>query len=215
MKIFMVALYTCRNQQNSAVRLKQEHPPTHIMCYQKAGWKRFMDTFNAFDLAVIGILIVAVVLGFRSGLLRSLATILGYVCAAPVAIAGTPMAVRLLTEQLRIAPLQEWLVFAGLFLVTGIVLAALMRLAVSEMTGQQIGVGDRTAGAMLAAVRIVLLAVVLVLIFDRVIPDGREPAFLAGSKLRPILSAAGRQGLQSLPPNVTDAIDRLKRERGI
>ena len=111
--------------------------------------------------------------------------------------------------------MQEWLVFAGLFLLTGIVLAALLRLAVSEMTGQEIGAGDRMAGAMLAAVRIVLLAVVLVLIFDRIIPAGREPAFLAGSKLRPVLSAAGRQGLRSLPPDVTDAIDRLKRERGI
>ena len=55
----------------------------------------------------------------------------------------------------------------------------------------------------------------LVLIFDRIIPAGREPAFLRGSQLRPILSEAGRQGLRSLPPDVTDYIDRLKRERGI
>ncbi len=90
-----------------------------------------------------------------------------------------------------------------------------MRMMVGELTGKDIGVVDRMAGAMLGAVRIVLLAVVLVLIFDRIIPPGREPAFLAGSKLRPILLAAGQQGLQSLPPEVVDTIDRLKRERGI
>ncbi len=60
-----------------------------------------------------------------------------------------------------------------------------------------------------------LLAVLIVLVFDRIIPAGREPAFLAGSKLRPVLSQASRQGLRMLPPDVAAYIDRLKRERGI
>jgi membrane protein required for colicin V production len=174
-----------------------------------------MGTMNTFDLIVIGILIVAVVMGFSSGLLPSLATILGYVGAVPAAIAASPMLARVLTEQLHMAPVQNGLVFAGLFLVIGMVLAALLRLAVSAFTGKDISVPERMAGAILGAVRIVLLAVVLVLIFDRIIPPGREPAFLAGSKLRPVLSAAGQQGLQSLPPDVVDTIDRLKRERRI
>jgi len=54
-----------------------------------------------------------------------------------------------------------------------------------------------------------------VLVFDRIIPPGREPAFLKGSQWRPVLSKAGQQGLQSLPPDIADYIDRLKRERGI
>jgi len=174
-----------------------------------------MGSINAFDAAVIGIMIVAIVMGFQSGLLRALATILGYVCAAPVAISASPVVARLLTEQLHMQTAPDWLVFAGLFVVVGIVLAALMRMTVGALTGEHIGVTDRMAGAMLGAVRIVLLAVVMVLIFDRIIPPGREPAFLAGSKLRPILSAAGRQGLQSLPPDVADYIDRVKRERGL
>jgi len=174
-----------------------------------------MTSLNAFDLAVIGILLVAIVIGFQSGLLRSLATILGYVCAAPVAVAASPAVARLLTEQLHITHVQDWLVLTSVFVITGVLLAALIRLTVNEMTGPEIGVGDRMAGAMLGAVRIILLAIVLVLIFDRIIPAGQEPAFLAGSKLRPILSAAGLQGLQSLPPDITDYIDRIKRERGI
>jgi hypothetical protein len=60
-----------------------------------------------------------------------------------------------------------------------------------------------------------LLAVLMVLIFDRIIPANRQPAFLAESRLRPILSMAGQQGLRSLPPDVTDFVDQLKRERGI
>jgi membrane protein required for colicin V production len=59
------------------------------------------------------------------------------------------------------------------------------------------------------------LAVLMVVIFDRIIPAGREPAFLTGSRLRPMLSQAGQAGLRSLPPDIADYIDRLKRERGI
>jgi membrane protein required for colicin V production len=55
----------------------------------------------------------------------------------------------------------------------------------------------------------------MVVIFDRIIPPGREPEFLKGSRLRPILSAAGQQGLKSLPPDVEDYIDHMKRERGL
>ena len=55
----------------------------------------------------------------------------------------------------------------------------------------------------------------MVMVFERIIPPGREPAFLTGSKLRPILSAAGQEGLRKLPPDVTEFIDRMKRERGL
>jgi membrane protein required for colicin V production len=55
----------------------------------------------------------------------------------------------------------------------------------------------------------------MVVIFDRIIPAGREPAFLAGSQLHPLLSQAGQAGLKSLPPDIEDYIDRLKKQRGI
>jgi membrane protein required for colicin V production len=99
--------------------------------------------------------------------------------------------------------------------VAGIALGALLRFAVSEMVSPRISIPDRVAGALLGAVRIGLLAVVLVLVFDRIIPPGREPAFLQGSQWRPVLSKAAQQGLRSLPPDVAVYIDRLKRERGI
>ena len=71
------------------------------------------------------------------------------------------------------------------------------------------------AGAALGVVRIALLAVVMVMIFERIIPPNREPPWLSQSRLRPLLSAAGRQGLRVLPPDVMGYIDRLKKQRGI
>ena len=94
-------------------------------------------------------------------------------------------------------------------------LGVILRFAISEVAGANIGIGDRMAGAFFGAVRILLLAVLLVLIFDRIIPADRQPAFLADLKLRPILSMAGQQGLRSPPPEIAETIDRLKKERGI
>jgi membrane protein required for colicin V production len=170
---------------------------------------------NLFDAAIYICLLIAIIAGFRSGLLRSLATIFGYVCAAPLAVAVAPYLTPILTGQFHLPPAQISLALFGAFFAIGMVLSALLRVAVGELVGPDISAPDRAAGAMLGAVRIVLLAVLMVVIFDRIIPAGREPAFLAGSQLRPILSQAGQAGLKSLPPDVADYIDRLKRERGI
>jgi membrane protein required for colicin V production len=170
---------------------------------------------NLFDGAIYLFLAIAVISGFRSGLLRSLATIFGYVIAAPVAVAVMPYINPILTERLKLPPAQMSLAFFVVFVVIGFVVALLLRSAVGEISGNQISAPDRAAGAFLGAIRVVLLAVVMVMVFERIIPPGREPAFLTGSKLRPILSQAGQEGLRKLPPDVTDFIDRMKRERGL
>jgi membrane protein required for colicin V production len=168
-----------------------------------------------FDAAIYLLTAVAIVFGFNSGLLRSLATILGYIIATPVALGTAPALSLFLAQRLQMPPAQNILVLFGLLLVTGMVCGALLRRAVSDLVGPQISLFDRLAGALLGAVRIGLLAVLVVVIFDRIIPANREPAFLKESQLRPYLSAAGRAGLRALPPDVADYIDRLKRERGI
>ncbi len=170
---------------------------------------------NTFDAAVYFVTLVAIVMGFRSGLLRSLATILGYVAAAPVAVETAPALSQFLGNRFTMPPAQDVLVLFGILLVTGMGFSALLRRAISDRVGPDIGIGDRLAGSALGAVRVGLLAVVIVLIFDRIVPANRQPAFLADSQLRPFLSMAGQMGLKSLPPNVADHIDRLKQARRI
>jgi membrane protein required for colicin V production len=170
---------------------------------------------NLFDAVVYFCLAVAVIAGFRSGLLRSLATIFGYLVAAGLAVALTPPLSRLLVVQFDMPSAQIWAVYVGVFLGAGILLGALLRLAISELVGPNVSAPDRAAGAVLGAVRVGLLAVLMVVIFDHIIPAGRQPEFLKGSQLRPILSAAGQQGLKSLPPDVEDYIGHLKRQRGL
>ena len=110
---------------------------------------------------------------------------------------------------------QNSLLFFGIFLIVGMGLGKLARMALDDAIGSQPGIGDRLGGAALGAVRVGLVAITFVLIFDQLVPAQRQPAFLNGSQLRPLFSAAGQMGFKSLPPDVTATIDRLKQERQI
>jgi membrane protein required for colicin V production len=179
-----------------------------------------LSSMNTFDACVYALALVAIVAGFRAGLLRSIATIMGYLAAMPVAVGATPFVARLVTRTPAInastAPdLTGSGLFPVVFLGVGIALGMLLRAVVSETVGEHIGPVDRLAGALLGALRVGLVAATLVLVFDRIIPPGRQPAFLAGSQLQPILLKLGQAGLKSLPPEATAFIDQLKNARRI
>lgn len=170
---------------------------------------------NSFDAVVCLGLIVAIVTGFRAGLLRSVVTILAYLIAMPIAVWIMTLVSPQLDGKLSSPFLQNPLLFFGIFLVAGIALGKLMRMALDEAVGPKCNVADRLAGAVLGAVRVGLVAITLVLIFDSLVPADRQPAYLTGSHLRPLLSVAGQKGFRSLPPDVIATIDRLKRDRRI
>jgi membrane protein required for colicin V production len=170
---------------------------------------------NPFDAALLGATLLLAILGFRAGLLRSLADILGFVVAAPLAVSLMPY----LSTAKAPASAGFWgqssILFLATFLVVGFILAQLMRHAVAGMVGEDIHLLDRSAGLLLGVARALLVAVMLVLVFDRIIPAGRDPQFLVGSKSRPMLSLAAQHGVRSLPPEIAAHIDRLKRQKGL
>jgi membrane protein required for colicin V production len=170
---------------------------------------------NSFDAAVTLGLMIAVVTGFNAGLLRSVASILAYLIAMPIAVWVMPL-VSPVIDGKSTSPLQQnSLLFFAIFLIAGMVLGKLMRMALDDAIGPEAGMADRLAGAALGAVRVGMVAVTLVLIFDRLVPADRQPAYLTSSQLRPLLSVAGQRGFRSLPPEVAAAIDRLKKEQRI
>jgi membrane protein required for colicin V production len=170
---------------------------------------------NSFDIAVYAGLAIAVITGFNTGLLRSAITIPAYLFATPIAM----WLMSIVAPQLGGNPAspfaQNWVLFLVAFLVVGMVLGHFARMALDEAVGAEAGIADRLGGAALGALRVGLIATTLVLVFDRLVPVERQPAFLTGSQLRPLLSAAGRKGFSSLPPEVAATIERLKREQRI
>ena len=169
---------------------------------------------NSFDLAVYAALAIAVVFGFRTGLLCSAMTILAYLLAAPIAVALTPLIVPQISANPNAPWLQNWTWLFGIFVVVGMLFGYIGRLALND-TIRDAGIGDRLGGAALGAARVGLVATTLVLVFDQIVPADKQPPFLAGSHLRLLFSTAGQMGFKSLPPEVASAIDRLKQERRI
>ena len=170
---------------------------------------------NPFDITVCVVALIAMIAGFKVGLIRSAATILGYITAAPLAVAGTSWLSPMLAGQTAPSAAQNSLVFFCVFLAAGAAFGALLRFTVDETVGPVRSLADRIAGSVLGIIRIGLVAVTVVLVFDRIIPPGRDPGYLVGSKLRPILSHAGRLGLKSLPPETTAYIDQIKKGQRI
>ena len=169
---------------------------------------------NGFDIAVYLGLLFAVVTGFNTGLLRSAITILGYLTAMPIAMAATsslaPQLGGKFGPAFGTALVQNSILFFGIFLISGMLLGQVGRLALNEATGSQPSPIDRVGGATLGVVRVGLVATTLVLVFDQLVPPGLQPAFLTGSQLRPLFSMAGQMGVRSLPPDIAATIARLK-----
>ena len=170
---------------------------------------------NSFDVLVYVGLLIAVVTGFNTGLLRSAITLLAYLFAMPIAVWATSALAPQLDGQFGSPMTQNSLLFFGTFLVAGMVLGKCARMALDDTIGSEASIADRLGGAALGAVRVGLVAITLVLVFDQLVPVDRQPAFLTGSQLRPLLSAAGQKGFRSLPPDVAATVDRLKREQRI
>jgi membrane protein required for colicin V production len=169
---------------------------------------------NSFDIVVCLASVVAIVTGFKAGLLRSAVTILAYLIAMPVAVWMMSL-VSTSGGKFASPVAQNSPLLFGVFLITGIVFAKFMRMALDDAVGTEAGIGDRLAGAALGAVRVGLVAITFVLSFDQLVPSDRQPAYLRGSRLRPLLSLAGEKGVRSLPSDVVAYIDRLKKDRRI
>lgn len=170
---------------------------------------------NSLDAAIYLGLVIAMVTGFNTGLVRSAVTILAYLAAAPIALSAMSALSPPANGKLASALAQNGLMFFAIFLFVGMALGKLARLAIDEITGSEAGIADRLCGAGLGAVRVGLIAVTIVLVFDQFVPTTLQPQWLTASKLRPLLSAAGQKGFNSLPPDIAATIDRLKRERQI
>jgi membrane protein required for colicin V production len=170
---------------------------------------------NSFDAVVYLGLTIAVVVGFNTGLLRSAIAILAYIAAMPIAIGLVPLVSPQLDGQHALPFAQNSPLFFGAFLVIGMVLGKLACIVLDDIIGPQAGIGDRLGGAALGAVRVGLIAITVVLIFDQLVPTNLQPPFMTGSRLRPVLSVAGQLGVKSLPPDLVAAIERLKKDRHI
>ena len=90
---------------------------------------------NSFDAVVYLALLIAVVTGFNTGLLRSAVTILAYLVAMPIAVAAMTALSAQMAGQFASPLTQNSMLFFGIFLVAGMALGKLARLALDDTIG--------------------------------------------------------------------------------
>jgi len=168
---------------------------------------------SAFDIAVGLGLVAFMALGFHTGLLRSLASILGYVAATPLAVAATSYVSPALAGDAAPPWARNFALFFVVLLAVGAAVGRLLRHGLTELLGEDIDIVDRIVGALFGALRLGVVVLPVVVMFDRYVPTDRQPSFFAGSKLRPYFSAAGELGIKTLPAEATAYLDKLNRDR--
>jgi len=168
-----------------------------------------------FDWAVLTLASATAIMGFRSGFLRGLILIVGYAAALPIAAAlATRFGVEF--DRASAAPGEQNVgLFFAIFLGTGLCFTALVKYSLGDVLGSRVGLADRLAGALLGLARTGLVAVSAALVLDATIPRDREPAFLHGSRLRPLLSAAGQEGLKLVPPSLATYLSSAAAQRRV
>jgi len=136
---------------------------------------------NNFDAVVYIGLVIAMVTGFNTGLVRSAVTILAYLVAVPIAIWAMSALSPPANGKVVAAFAQNGLVFFGVFLFAGMALGKLARVMVDEATGLHAGPVDRLCGAVLGAARVGLIAVTIVVVFERLVPTTLQPQWLTST----------------------------------
>src|SRR3954470_24640419 len=101
---------------------------------------------NSFDAVVCLGLVIAVVTGFNTGLLRSAITILAYLFAMPFAVWVMSLISPGTDTKLAAPPTQNSLLFFGIFLMIGMGLGKLARMMLDDTIGSEAGLGDRIGG---------------------------------------------------------------------
>ncbi len=93
---------------------------------------------NSFDAVIYLALVIAVVIGFNAGLLRSAITILAYLFAMPIAVWIMSLVSPMIGGPPGASQTQNSLLFFGIFLAVGMVLGKLARMALDEAIGSEV-----------------------------------------------------------------------------
>ena len=170
-------------------------------------------SFTAFDVIVVVVLVVSAIMSLSRGLVRETSSIISF----GAGVAAAYIMLLLFRAPVRQIVPDTWPPLSGdAFLVLiGFTIAYLLaaafggRLAQLIKASPEIGVIDRSAGALFGALRGALAVVLFVLLMHMVIPEETTPSFIAKSKLYPYANGAAVWLTDNFPGFVENAQDKI------
>ncbi|OXE35867.1 MAG: colicin V production protein [Phenylobacterium zucineum] len=164
---------------------------------------------TAFDIIVLGVLMVSAAIGFYQGAVREMVSSVSFLAAAVAAVYGLRFSAPLLQGIIH----PDWLGTACALILTFIAVFTVLRLlgaslsqSIHDMPG--LGALDRSVGLGFGLLRAFIFLGACNLAFNAATPAGLRPSWLAQSKLYPLTEMAGAV-LKTLAPQGMDAAGRM------
>lgn len=159
-----------------------------------------------FDGIFIGVTLVSAMLAMVRGFSREVLAVASWIAAAAAAFFLYPYLEPYALQYTSSKSLAAIGSAAAIFLVTLIIVSYLtMRLA-DFIIDSRIGVLDRTLGFVFGAARGILIMVVAVVFLNWLIPETKQPTWVADAKSKPILDDLGEKLINILPEDADSSI---------
>ncbi len=156
--------------------------------------------FTVFDLMVLAVLAVSALLAFLRGFIHEVLAVLAWLGAIFAVFYGLPY-VRPYAQDIIANPLiADIAAGAFIFIAALIVLSLVTRLMTTRVRDSALNALDRSLGFVFGLARGAVLVCLAYIALQWMMPPGRQPAWLAEARTRPLV-ASGAEFLRGLVPD--------------
>ena len=159
------------------------------------------------DLGVIGVVLVSAILSLMRGFTREVLAIGSWIAAAAAAYYLYPYVTPYLAPYIHKAVVLQAVAAAIVFFATLIVVSLFTVRLSDAILDSKIGALDRSLGFVFGAARGFLLAVVAFAIFNWLVGDKQQPAWVQNAKTRPMLTETTERIIAILPEDAAATLE--------
>ena len=164
------------------------------------------------DLAVLAIVLISALLALLRGFTREVLAIVSWVAAGAVAYFEFkhPHFLEFIRPYISKEPVARAIDVAGAFF-GALLLISIVTVKLSDVIlDSKIGALDRTLGFIFGVARGFLIAVVAFVFYGWLVPEGKQPEWVANARTKPLLEGTGEKLRDFVPQDVEQIIADLK-----
>ncbi len=165
------------------------------------------------DLGLIVVILISALLAMLRGFTREVLAIASWGAAAVAAIYFYPLVLPYVKPYIQKDVLAMAMAAAAVFFVT-LILVSIITIRLSDaILDSKVGALDRSLGFVFGAARGLLLCVIAFVFFSWLVPPEKQPEWVKGAKMKPLLQSTGDQLTSLLPDDPEGIIGRFKKPK--
>lgn len=164
------------------------------------------------DFILLAIMIVSALLAMMRGFTREVLSIIAWATAAVAALLAYPRFQDWAREQIQPNWMADIILVLGVFIVVLIVVSYITIRISDVILDSRVGAIDRTLGFAFGLARGLVLVVIAYMFFVWLVPDDRQPQWVADARFKPLLQDTGEALIALLPEDPESTILNLRRQ---